>query len=144
MPKRDFIIFWILLLFFPKFSCPGQVWMEFGNKILFLFFVLSHLVFAKNNAGKSFFNFLNFFTLFFGIFLPGLSMNGIRDSNFFPSFSLYLIPLWPKIMSGRGFIIFRNFLIFFSEFSCPGWVWMEFGIKNFLLLFFCLSHSRFC
>ena len=53
--------------------------MEFGTK--FFFFVVlgqSHPVLAKNNAGKRFFNFLNFFAIFFGIFLSGSSMNGIR------------------------------------------------------------------
>ena len=51
---------------------------------------------------------------FFGIFLPGLSMNGIWDYNFFLSFSAYLISFWLKIRSERGFLIFcyffRNFL----------------------------------
>ena len=62
-------------------------------------------------------------------------MNGIRDKNFFPSSSSYLIPPWLKIMPGKGFIIFRIFLIFFSEFSCLGRVWTEFGIKIFFSLF---------
>ena len=131
MPERDFIIFWILLLFYSEFSCPGRVWTEFGTKFFFfffglshpvlaknnagemyfnffnffrnflarvkfernlrinfffLFFILSHPVLAKNKAGKRYFNFLNFFTIFFRIFLPRSSINGIRDSNFFPLF----------------------------------------------------------
>ena len=78
---------------------------------------------------RGFFNFLNFFSIFSGIFLPGLSMNGIRDWNFFPSFSSYLIPLWLKIMPGIGFVIFWIFLLYFSEFSCTGQEWTEFGTK---------------
>ena len=142
MPRRGLIIFWIFLLFFSKFSCPGRVWTEFGTKIFFfLFFGLSHLVLAKNIAGKRFYNFLNFFTIFFGIFLPGSSTNGIRDYFFF-SFSDYLIPFWREIMPGRGFIIFKNFLLFFSDFSCLGRVWTEFGTKFFFSLFQTIS-SRF-
>ena len=38
-------------------------------------------------------------------------MNGIRDLNFFLSFSAYLIPFWLKIMPRRGFFnFFQNFL----------------------------------
>ena len=53
--------------------------MEFGIKFFSLFLGLSHPVLAKNIAGKRFSNFLNFFAIFFGIFLPGSSMNGIPD-----------------------------------------------------------------
>ena len=38
-------------------------------------------------------------------------------------------------MSRIGFIIFRIFFIFFTEFSCPGRVWTEFGIKFFFFTF---------
>ena len=62
-------------------------------------------------------SFLNFFTLFLGIFLPGSSMNGIRDYIFFFSFSANLIPFWQKIMLGWGFLIF--FTIFYEIFL-PG------------------------
>ena len=58
---------------------------------------------ARNSAEKRFFYFLNYFAIFFGILLPGLSMNGIQDKNFFLSFSAYLILFWLKIMSERGF-----------------------------------------
>ena len=61
---------------------------------------------GENNVGKRFSNFLNFFTFFLGIFLPGSSMNGILKENFVFTFSAYLIPFWLKIMSGRGVIIF--------------------------------------
>ena len=35
MPERGFLIFWIFLQFLSELSCPGQVWMEFGTKIVF-------------------------------------------------------------------------------------------------------------
>ena len=54
-------------------------------------------------------------------------------------FSAYLILFWLKRIPERGFSVFWIFLLFFSEFSCPIWVWTEFGTKMFLL-FFGLSH----
>ena len=59
--------------------------------------------------------------------------------KFFFSFSAYLIPFWLKIMPEIGFLIFWKFLLFFSEFSCLGCVWKEWGTKFFF--FFGLSHS---
>ena len=50
-----------------------------GQKFFSRFLGLSHPILAKNNARKKFFNFLNFFAIFFVIFLPGLRMNEIRD-----------------------------------------------------------------
>ena len=79
--------------------------------------------------------FLNFFTIIFGIFLPGSSMNGIQDQNFFLSFSANLIPYWLKIIPVIGFLIFWIFLLFFSEFSCSGRVWTDFQTKFFLFSF---------
>ena len=67
--------------------------MEFGTKMFFLFFGLSHPVLAIKKAGKRFFDFL-------------------------------------------------IFLLFFSEFSCPGRERTEFGT----IIFFCRSRpisSRF-
>jgi len=119
-PEGVLLIFWIFLLFFLEIYCPGQVWTEFGTKIFSLFLSLSHLVLAKSYAGKRFFNFLNFFASFFGIFLPGSSMNGISNQNCFPIFSAYLIPFWLEIILERGILIFWIFLLFFSEVSCPG------------------------
>ena len=77
-----------------------------------------------------FFNFMNFFAIFFGIFLPGSSKNGIRDKNYFLSFSTYLIPFWLEIISKVCFLI----LWYFLQFSCPGRVWPKFGTKIFFSL----------
>jgi len=79
LPGRGFIIFWLFLLFFSEFSPRIEYERNSGLKFFSLFFGLSHPVLAKNNAGKRFYNFLNLFTIFFGIFLPESSMNGIRD-----------------------------------------------------------------
>ena len=125
----NFLIFFFY--FFLEFSFPNRVWTKFGTKIFFLIFGLSHSVLPKNNAGMRFFNFRNFFAIFFGTFLLGSSMNGIRDKNCFFSFSAYVIPIWLKIMPEWGFLILWIFLLFFSEFSCPGRQWTEFGTKMF-------------
>ena len=108
-----------------------------GVKVCFHFFGLSHPVWAKNNAGKRFYNFLNFFAIFFGIFLPGSSMNGILEWNFFFTFSVYLIPFSEKIMPGRGIIIFL--LFFFRNFLARFEYERNSGVK-FCFHFFGLSH----
>ena len=65
--------------FYRNFLARVEYERNSGVKFCFYFFGLSHTVLAKNNAGKRFYNFLNFFTIFFGIFLPGSSMNGILE-----------------------------------------------------------------
>ena len=72
-----FLTFWIFLLFFWNFFARVEYERNSGVKFCFQFFGLSHRFLAKNNAGKRFYNFLNVFTLFLGIFLPVLIMNGI-------------------------------------------------------------------
>ena len=121
--------------FFRNFLARVEYQRNSGVKFRFHIFSLSHPVLAKNNAGKRFYNFLNFFTIFFEIFLPGSSMNGIRVYNFFPSFSAYFIPFSLKIMPGIGFTIFWIFLLFFSEFPCSGLVSTEFWSKILFSLF---------
>ena len=110
-----------------------------GLKFCFLFFGLSHPVMAKNNARKTFYNFLTFFIIFFEIFLPGSSMNGIRDLNFVFFFSADLIPFWLKIQLGGGFIIFWIFYYFFRNFLASAECERNSGLK-FSFLFFGLSH----
>ena len=119
------------MLLFSKFSFQGRVWTEFGTPI---FFSLSRPItsrLARNNAEKRFFDFLNYFAIFFGIFLPRSVMNGIRDEIVFVSFLDYLIPFGLEIMPEIGFLIFWIFLLFFSEFSSTGRVWTEFEPKLF-------------
>ena len=140
MPGRGFIIFWIFLLFFSEFCYPSRVWTELRTKIFFfLFFGLSHPVLAKNNTGKRFFNFLNFFTIFFGIFFPGWSMNGILEWNFVFTFSAYPLPVLAKNNARKMVYNFWILLLFFSEYSCPGRVWTEFWSKILFSLFWLIS-----
>ena len=134
MPETSFLIFSIFLIFFSEFSSWVDSEWNSGPKFFSLFLGLSHPVLAKNNAGKRFFCFVIFF-LFFWNFLArdGYERNSGRKFFFF-SFLADLIPFWLKIMPESGFLIFWIFLLFFSEFSCRGWVWTEFGTKIFLSL----------
>ena len=79
MPERGFLIFQFFYYFFRNFL--ARVEYERNSRLKFFspFLGLSHLVLAKNNAGKRSFNFLTFYAILFGMFLPGASMNGIRD-----------------------------------------------------------------
>ena len=138
MPESGFLIFFFCY-FFQNFLPRAEYERNSGLKLFSRFLCLSHPVLAKTNAEMRFFNFLIFF---FGIFLPGLSMNGIRDKIFFLSFSAKLFLFWLKIMPERGFLIFWLFLLFFSEFSSAGWVWTEIGAKFFFSLSQ-LIYSRF-
>ena len=75
-----FFNFLIFFYFFWNFLAQVEYERSSGLKFYSLFLSLLHLVLAKNNAGKRFFSFFfNFFAIFFVIFLPGSSMNGIRD-----------------------------------------------------------------
>ena len=80
--------------------------------------------------------FLIFFAIFFGVFFPWSSINGIEDKKFFASFSAYLIPFWLKILPERGFLIFFKF---FSEFLAQFDFEWNSGIK-FFSRFLGLSH----
>ena len=135
IPERGFLIFFFQ--FFCYFSCNFLARVECernsGVNIFSPFLSLSHLVFVKNTAEKMFFNFLNYFAFFLAFFFPGPSMNGIQGKNFFHSFSAYLVPFNKlKIQPERGFL-FIYFFLFFSQFSCPGRVWTEFGTKFFFI-----------
>ena len=126
MPRRGLIIFWIFLLFFSEFSCPGRVWTEFGSKTLFVFNFSAYLVpfRLKIMPGRGLIIFWIFFLYFSEFSFPGRVWTEYRTKIVF---SLGLShPFWLKILLEKGFLIFGIFLLFFSEFSCPGRVWTEF------------------
>jgi len=74
-----FLIFTIFLLFFSKFLALVEYERNSVLKFFSRFLGLSLPVLAKNNARKRFLNFLNLVSIFFGIFLRGSGLNGIRD-----------------------------------------------------------------
>ena len=86
MPGRGFIIFWIFLIFFLEFSCRVEYKRNSGLKFFSRFLGPPHPVLAKNYVGKRFFNFLNFFAIFFGIFFPGWEQTEFRTKIFFSRF----------------------------------------------------------
>ena len=77
--NRFFNFFQFFWYFFRNFLAQAEFEQNSELKFFSLFLGLSHLVLAKTNEGKRFFHLLNFFAIFFVIFLPGLSMNGIRE-----------------------------------------------------------------
>ena len=126
------------MFFFRNFL--GRVEYERNSGVIFFFFSLfrlSYPVLAKNNAGKTFFDFFLFFSEFS---CPGQVWTEFGTKFFFFVFLGLSHPFWIKIMPERGIFIFWIFMQFFSEFSCPGWVWTEFRTKIFFFVFFSLSH----
>ena len=87
-----FLFFQFFYYFFQNFLSRVEYGRHMGVNVFSLFLGLSHPVLTKNNIGKRIFNYFQFFWYFFGIFLSASSMNGIREWNFFLSFSAYLIP----------------------------------------------------
>ena len=109
MPEIGFLIFWLFLLFFSEFSCPGRVWTEFATKIFFsLFLGLYQPVLAKNNAGKCFFNFLKFFAILLEFSCPGRVWTEFGTKISF-SFLAYIIPVLATNNAGNWFFNFLNF-----------------------------------
>ena len=80
-----------------------------------------------------------FLSIFFGIFFPGPSMNGIRGKIFFRSFSTNLIPFSLKILPERGFSIYWFFFSFFRNFLTRVEYERNSGL-NFFSTFLGLSH----
>ena len=84
---------------------------EFFNFLFCLYFFRNFLarVDYERNSGLKIMSergfLIFFFYIFFGIFLPGSSLNGIRVYNFFLRFSAYFISFWLKIMPERVFLI---------------------------------------
>ena len=114
MLERGFFLFFE---FFCNFFCNSFPRAEnernMGLKLFSLFFCLSHPVLAINNTGKRFFNFLNFFAVFFEIFLPGSSVSRIWDYFFFPFLAL---PNLVLAISNERNRFFKFFAIFFGIF----------------------------
>ena len=142
MPEICILIFWIFLLYFSEFSCWVEYKRNSGLKFFSRFLGLPHPVMAKNNVGKRFFNFLNFFAIFLGIFLPGRVQTEFGTKIFFSLSRPTSSSLLQKIMPGRGFIIFWIFLLFFWNFLAHVEYERNSGRKFFFSLFRPFS-SRF-
>ena len=132
MLGSGFIIFWIFLLVFSEFSCPGQVWTEFWSKIFFSLFwpTSSHFV-QKKMLGSGFIIFWIFLLFFSEFSCPGRVSTEFWSKIFFQFFGLAR----PFLAKNNARKRFYNFLNFFSEFYYPGRVWTEFWSKILFLLF---------
>ena len=137
-----FFKFLNLFAIFLEISIAGLVG-TYRNKFFFLFLGLSQLIFARKEVMMVFFNFLYFFTFFFGIFNYG---SGTNSSERFFLFSLFL-DLSQLILAGKVpktvvFSFFNFFLLFFGIF------YYESGRNSseqflFFLFFFFLSFLAF-
>ena len=127
---RCFIILNFFAIFFGIFLLRLGKYRIRDLNFFSLFLSLSHPILAKNNAGKRFFNFLNFFRNFS---CTGRVLTEFGTKIFF-SFLAHLIPFWLKLIPERGFLIFLIFWPFLSEFSCPALVLTEFWTKFFYSL----------
>ena len=139
MLGRGFTIF---LLFFSEFFCPGRVWTEFGSKIFFSFLANLILFWLKIMPERGILIFWIFLQFFFRNFLASVKYERNSGLKFFSLFFGLSNPVLAKNYAGTRFFNFLNFLLFFSEFSCPGRVLTEFRTKSFLSLFRPIS-SRF-
>ena len=140
MLERSFLFVWIfLLIFFRNFFSGVEYERNSGLKFFSPFLGLSDLVSTKNNAGKRFLKFFEFFAIFFGIFLPGSSISEIRACNIFLPFQAYLIQYWREILPERDFLSFWIFLLLFLEFSWRVEYERNSGLK-FFSPFLGLSH----
>ena len=97
---------------------------------------------ARNEAKKTFFDFLNFFTIFLLMILPRSCRNDTGNENFF--FLSFLI--YPGLdcleMKLEWLFFFFNFLRFFTIFLGmlqPGSCRNSTGIEKKIFLFFSLS-----
>ena len=113
-----------------------------GLNFFSLFLDLSQPSLDRNNAGMIFYNFLNFFAIFFGISSLRRVRTEFGTKIFIFSSSSYLISFWLKIMPERGFLNFLNFFAIFFGIYCPVRVGTKFGTKIVFFLSLPIS-SRF-
>ena len=138
MPESGFLIFWIFLLLFSKFSCRGSIWAEFGPKI---FFSLSRPIsshFGQKYCLKVVFE---FFYYFFRNFLAGVEYERNKELKFFSPFLDLSHPVLVKNNAGKRFffIIFEFFCYFFRNILARV-KYERNSVLNFFSLFLNLSH----
>ena len=123
------------MLFFSEFSCPGQVWTEFGTKIFFFSFSAYLFPFWLKIMPERGFSIFWVFLLFFSEFsCLGWVWTEFGTKFFFFFFSLSH-PILAKNNAGKRFFnyFFRNFLAL-VEYERNS------GLKFFFFLFFDPSH----
>ena len=136
MPERDFLVFWIFLLYFLQFSCPGRVWAEFGTIISFFPFSAYLISFSlKIMPERGFLIFWIILLFFFRNFLTRVEYVPNLRLNFFSLFLGLVQSVFIRNNAGINCFNFLNFFaIFFLEFSSSCWEGTEFGTKFFFSL----------
>ena len=109
----------IYLFFFRNFLARVEDERNSGLKFFSRFLGLSHPVLAKNNAGKRFFSFFEFFCYFFRNFLSWVESDRNSGLKFFTLFLSLFQPVLDRNNAGINIFIF---LLFFLEFSYSGQV----------------------
>ena len=105
------------MLFFSEFSSWVKYERNSGLKFFFYFSVYLIPFWLQLMPKRDFLIFWFSFLFFFKIFLPGSSMNGIRDKIFFSLFLDLFHPNLAKNNAGKRFFNFFNFFdIFFGIF----------------------------
>ena len=120
MLGRGFIIFEFFSYFFRNILARVEYERNSGIKFFFHFFGLSHPVFAKNNAGKGFYNFLNFFTIFFRYFLSRVEYERNSGVKFCFHFFGLSHPVLTKNNAGKRLYNYLNFFAIFIGIFLPG------------------------
>ena len=134
-----FLIFWILLLFFSEFSCPGRQWTEFWTKVFFISFSAYLIPFWLKIMLERGFLIFWFFCNFFWNSHAGVEYERNSGLKFFTPFLGLSHPVCAKNNARKRFLNFLNFFaIFFSEFSSADRVCAKFG-TNFFSLFRSIS-----
>ena len=133
--EKRFYNFLIFYYFFRNFLARAEYERNSGLKFCFYFFGLSYPILAKNIAGRGFIVFFLIFLLFFSEFYSCVEYERNSALKFCFHFLGLSDPVLAKNNAAKRFYNFLNFLIFFSEFSCPGRVWTEFWSKILFSLF---------
>ena len=128
------------MLFFSEFACSGRVWTEFWTKIFFSLSAYIIPVLTKNNAANLFFNFLNFFAIFFRNFPPQVEYERNSGLNFFSLFPDLSHPVLAKNNAGKRFFNFLNFFAIFFGIFLPGSRMSRIWDYNFFFPFLGLSN----
>ena len=104
-------------LFFSELLARFDYKRNLGIKFFSRFLGLSHPVLAKNNAGKRFFSFFEFFCYFFRNFLSRVEYDRNSGLKFFTLFLSLFQPVLDRNNAGINFYIFLYFFaIFFGIF----------------------------
>ena len=112
-------------------------------KFFSLFLGLSHLVLAKNIAGKMFFIILNFFALFFRNFLNRVEYERNSALIFFSLFLGLSHPVLDRNTAGKWFFNFLNFFAIFFGIFLPGSSISVMRVRGFLIFRICFAFSEF-